>query len=90
MNKTDLVNEIAAIAELSKPDAKKALEATLEAITKALKEGDRVALLGFGTFSTSERAARIGMNPMTKEKIDIAAKKTVKFKAGVELSEKVQ
>lgn len=87
MNKSDLVNAIAAGAELSKADAKKALDATLNAIADALKEGDKVALLGFGTFAVTERHARTGINPATKEKIEIAAKKVIKFKAGAELAD---
>lgn len=87
MNKSDLVNAIAAGAELSKADAKKALDATLNAIADALKEGDKVALLGFGTFAVTERTARTGINPATKEKIEIAAKKVIKFKAGAELAD---
>lgn len=85
MNKTELVNAIAAGAGLTKVDAKKALDATLNAIAGALKEGDKVALLGFGTFAVSERGARTGINPATKEKIEIPAKKVVKFKPGSEL-----
>lgn len=85
MNKTDLVNAIAAQG-LSKADSKKALDAVLDAISSALKEGDKVAILGFGTFSINERPARDGINPATKEKITIAAKKVVKFKAGAELA----
>ena len=85
MNKTDLVNAIAAQG-LSKSDSKKALDAVLDAISGALKEGDKVAILGFGTFSINERPARDGINPATKEKITIAAKKVVKFKAGAELA----
>ena len=85
MNKTDLVNAIAAQG-LSKADSKKALDAVLDAISGALKEGDTVAILGFGTFSINERPAREGINPATKEKITIAAKKVVKFKAGAELA----
>lgn len=85
MNKTDLVNAIAA-QSLSKADSKKALDAVLDAISGALKEGDKVAILGFGTFSINERPAREGINPATKEKITIAAKKVVKFKAGAELA----
>lgn len=87
MNKSDLVNAIAAGAELSKADAKKALDATLNAIADALKEGDKVALLGFGTFAVTERPARTGINPATKEKIEIAAKKVIKFKVGAELAD---
>ena len=85
MNKTDLVNAIAAQG-LSKADSKKALDAVLDAISGALKEGDKVAILGFGTFSINESPARDGINPATKEKITIAAKKVVKFKAGAELA----
>lgn len=85
MNKTELVNAIAEAAGLSKADSKKALDATLEAIAEAVKKGDKVALLGFGTFSVSERAERQGINPATKQTITIPAKKVVKFKAGAEL-----
>ena len=90
MNKTELVNAISATAELSKADSKKALDAALDAIAKALQEGDKIALLGFGTFSVSERPARTGINPATKQKIEIAAKKVVKFKAGAELADSVK
>ena len=85
MNKTDLIAKIAEGAGLSKVDAKKALEATLEAITGAVKAGDKVALIGFGTFSVAERAARKGINVLTKNTINIPAKKVVKFKAGADL-----
>lgn len=87
MNKTELVEKIAVGAELSKNDAKKALEAAVEAIKTALVEGDKVQLIGFGTFSVNERPAREGMNLRTREKIQIAAKKVAKFKAGAELSD---
>ena len=90
MNKTELVNAISAAAELSKADSKKALDATLDAIANALKEGDKVALLGFGTFAVNERPARTGINPATKEKIELAAKKVIKFKAGAELADSIQ
>lgn len=89
MNKTDLVNAIAQSAELTKADAKKALDAALAAIAGALKEKETVALLGFGTFSVSERPAREGINPATKEKISIPAKNVIKFKAGGELANSV-
>ena len=89
MNKTELVEKIAAGAGLSKVDSKKALEATIAAIKDALVAGDKVALVGFGTFSVSERPAREGINPATKEKISIAAKKVAKFKAGAELADAV-
>ncbi len=85
MNKTELVAAVAAKAELTKVDAKKALDATLEVIAGALKKEEKVALLGFGTFSVNKRAARTGINPATKQKIKIAAKKVVKFKAGADL-----
>ncbi|GAY31679.1 HU family DNA-binding protein [Prevotella sp. MGM2] len=86
MNKSELVNAIAAGANLSKADAKKALDVTLNAISDALKSGDKVALLGFGNFAVTERPARTGINPVTKQPIQIEAKKVVKFKAGAELS----
>ena len=86
MNKTELIAKIAEGSGLSKVDAKKALEATLEAITTALKADDKVALIGFGTFSTSERPERQGITPATKETITIPAKKVVKFKAGADLA----
>ena len=86
MNKTELVEKIAAGAGISKADAKKALDATVVAIKDALVEGDKVSLVGFGTFSVSERPAREGINPATKEKINIAAKKVAKFKPGAELA----
>jgi DNA-binding protein HU-beta len=89
MNKTELVEKIAAGAGLSKVDSKKALEATIAAIKDALVAGDKVALVGFGTFSVSERPAREGINPATKEKISIAAKKVAKFKPGAELADAI-
>ena len=90
MNKTELVDVIAEKAGLSKVDAKKALNATLEAVQDSLKGGDKVALVGFGTFAVSERPARTGINPASKAKITIAAKKVVKFKAGAELADAVK
>ena len=86
MNKSELIDAIAAKAGLSKADAKKALDATVEAIADALKAGDKIALVGFGTFSVAERGARQGINPLTKQTITIAAKKTAKFKGGAELN----
>ena len=77
-------------AEIKKEDAKKALEVTIEAIKNALIEGDKVQLIGFGTFSVNERPAREGINPATKEKITIAAKKVAKFKAGAELADAIK
>ena len=87
MNKTELIEKIAAGSELSKADAKKALDATVAAIRDALVAGDKISLVGFGTFSVNERPAREGINPATKEKIQIAAKKVAKFKAGAELND---
>ena len=87
MNKSELVEKIAVGAGLSKVDAKKALDAAGAAIKDALVAGDKIALVGFGTFSISERPAREGINPATKEKITIAAKKVAKFKAGAELAD---
>ncbi|HNQ37002.1 MAG: HU family DNA-binding protein [Prolixibacteraceae bacterium] len=86
MNKQDLVNAIAENAGLSKADAKKGLDATINAVSAALKAGDRVSLVGFGSFAVSERGARTGRNPQTGKEIKIEAKKVVKFKPGAELS----
>ena len=87
MNKTELIDKIAAGAGLTKADAKKALEATTAAIKDALVAGDKIALIGFGTFSVNERPAREGINPATKQKIQIAAKKVAKFKAGADVED---
>jgi DNA-binding protein HU-beta len=84
MNKTDLIKKISDAAGLSQADAKKALDATLDAIKEGLVAGDKIQLVGFGTFAVSERAARKGVNPATKATIDIPAKKIAKFKAGAE------
>lgn len=89
MNKAELVDAIASDAGLSKADAKKALEGFTTAITGALKKGDRISLVGFGSFSISNRAARTGRNPQTGKEIQIAAKNVVRFKAGSDLSSKV-
>jgi DNA-binding protein HU-beta len=89
MNKAQLVEAIAKDAKLTKADAQRALEAFVGATTKALKKGDRVALVGFGSFSVAKRAARTGRNPQTGKAIKIKAKKVVKFKAGADLSKKV-
>lgn len=90
MNKTELINAIAEKSGLNKVQAKDALEATLCAISGALANNDKIALIGFGTFSVAEKAAREGINPATKAKIQIPAKKVVKFKAGAELAAKVK
>ena len=89
-NKTELIEQIAAGAGRTKVDAKKALDATVAAIIDALKKGDKVQLVGFGTFAVTEKPAREGINPATKEKITIAAKKVAKFKAGAELADAVK
>lgn len=81
---------MAAESGLSKADSKKALDAFVSAVSAALKDGDKVALVGFGTFSVSERGERTGINPVTKQTITIPAKKVVKFKAGNELEGAVQ
>ena len=90
MNKAQLIDAIAAEANLTKADAKRALDAFVNTTTDALKKGDRVALVGFGSFSVSERNARTGRNPQTGAPITIEAKKVVKFKAGSELADAVQ
>ncbi|MCQ2227995.1 MAG: HU family DNA-binding protein [Bacteroidales bacterium] len=89
MNKTQLVDAIAAKSGLTKVDAKKAIDAFIEVTAETLKN-DKIQLVGFGTFGVQERAARTGRNPRTKETIKIAAKKLVKFKAGSELEAKIQ
>ena len=81
MNKAELINAIAEKAELTKVQAKGALDATLEAIAEALAKDDKVALIGFGTFAVVEKGERTGINPATKEKITIPARKAIKFKA---------
>jgi len=90
MNKQELIVAIAAESGLTKADSKKALDAFVSATSKSLKKGDRVALVGFGSFSVSKRAARKGRNPQTGKEIKIAAKKVVKFKPGTELSKNVK
>lgn len=89
MTKNELVAQVAGISELSKKDSEKAVNAVLEAITAALKEGDKVALVGFGTFETRHRPARQGRNPQTKEPMMIAEATVPAFKAGKGLKEAV-
>ncbi len=89
MNKAELIESIANTAKVSKADAGRALDATIESISKSLKKGDKVSLVGFGTFSVSKRAARTGRNPQTGKAIQIKAKKVAKFKAGSELASTV-
>lgn len=86
MNKAQLIDAIAEKAGLQKVEAKKALEAYVEATTEALKAGDKVSLVGFGTLSVTKRAERKGRNPQTKKEMMIPAKNVVKFKAGSDLS----
>ncbi len=89
MNKAELVAAIADGAEITKVQAAAALATITESITKTLKKGGKVTLVGFGTFSTTKRKARVGINPLTKEKIKIKAKTVAKFKAGKELASKM-
>lgn len=89
MTKAELISKIAEDAGLTKATAGLALEAFLEGVTKTLKGGDKLTLVGFGTFSVSKRAARKGRNPFTGEEIKIKAKKVAKFKASKELSGKL-
>lgn len=90
MNKTELISAVAEKANLTKADARAAVEATLESIAAALENNDKVALLGFGTFSVVEKGERTGINPRTKETITIAARKMVKFKPGTEFADRVK
>ncbi len=89
MNKTELVNAAAAAAEVSKKDAEAVISATLDAIVAALKDGDKVQLVGFGSFEVKPRAARIARNPRTGEEVKIAASKVPVFKAGKALKDAV-
>ena len=86
MNKAELIEAMANGAGISKADAKKALDAFVDSTTSTLKSGGRVALVGFGSFSVANRAARTGRNPQTGKEIKIAAKNVVKFKAGADLA----
>ena len=90
MNKAELISAIAEASGLTKVDSKKALDAMVKSVTKALSKGDKVSLVGFGTFSVANRAARTGVNPSTKKAIKIPAKKVAKFKAGAELAKVVK
>lgn len=90
MNKAELINAMASDASLTKAEAKNALNAFVKATTKALKKGDRVALVGFGSFGITERKARKGRNPQTGKEINIKAKKVVKFKPGSDLAKVVK
>ena len=89
MNKAELITTLAEEAGITKTQANTALDAFVGAVTKTLKKGDKVTLVGFGTFSVSKRAARNGRNPQTGEVIKIKARKVAKFKAGKELSAKL-
>ena len=90
MNKTEFINAVAEQSGLSKVDSKKAVEAFIQTISNEMKEGGKISLLGFGSFSTTEKAARKGVNPKTKEVIDIPARKVVRFRACAELTDKVK
>ncbi|AHF15786.1 HU family DNA-binding protein [Niabella soli] len=89
MNKAELIDKISGDAGITKTQANAALDSFVEAVTKTLKKGDKVTLVGFGTFSVTKRAARNGRNPQTGAVIKIKAKKVARFKAGKELSSKI-
>jgi DNA-binding protein HU-beta len=89
MNKADLIDKIAAEAGITKSQASAAMDASIAAVTSALKKGERVTLVGFGTFSTSQRKARTGRNPQTGKPIKIAARRVAKFTPGAELKKAV-
>lgn len=89
MNKTDLIDQIAASADISKAAAGRALDATLSAVKEALKQGESVSLIGFGTFYVGERAARTGRNPRTGKTLEIKAAKSPKFRAGKGLKDAI-
>ncbi|HNX88251.1 MAG TPA: HU family DNA-binding protein [Paludibacteraceae bacterium] len=90
MNKAELINAIAEASGMTKVASKKALDATIKSITGSLAKGEKVSLVGFGTFSVAERAARTGINPSTKKSLKIPAKKVAKFKAGADLADAVK
>jgi DNA-binding protein HU-beta len=89
MNKAELITQIADEAGITKTQANTAIDAFVDSVTKTLKKGDKVTLVGFGTFSVSKRAARNGRNPQTGEVIKIKARKVARFKAGKELAGKI-
>ncbi len=90
MNKADLIDKIAKDARISKTASAKALDSFVEGVTRSLKKGDRVALVGFGTFTVSKRKARVGRNPQTGEQIEIKALNVARFRPGNELSTAVR
>lgn len=90
MNKSELVEQMAKAAGISKASAEKALAGMIDSVTKTLKKGDKVTLVGFGTFSVAKRAARQGRNPQTGKPITIKARKVARFKAGSKLAEAVK
>lgn len=90
MNKAELIDAIAKESKLTKVDSKKCIEAFMTVVGKSLKKGDKITLIGFGTFSVYKRKAREGHNPRTGKSIKIAAKKVVKFKPGTDLADKVK
>jgi len=89
VNKAELIDVVVSSVDVTKADAARAVDAVFDGITKTLRKGDTVTLVGFGTFSVSKRAARVGRNPRTGESISIAASKTPKFKAGKALKDAV-
>ena len=89
MNKSDLISKMAEKSEMTKKDSEKALKALIESVEEALANGDKVQLVGFGTFEVKERKEKIGRNPRTREEIKIPASKTPGFKAGKELKDLV-
>lgn len=90
MNKTELINKVAELSDLTKKDASKAVDAVFQSISDALAEGDKVQLIGFGNFEVRERAARKGRNPQTGQEIEIAASKVPAFKPGKALKEGIK
>ncbi len=90
MNKSELIDALSQKASISKENAKKALEAVIQVTKEELQKGEKIALVGFGTFSVVERAARNGVNPLTKQPINVPAKKLPKFKPGKKFSKAVK
>ncbi len=90
MNKTELIDQIAESADITKKEAGDALQAFMTTVTETMKKGDKLSLIGFGTFSVSQRPARTGRNPQTGKEMKIAAKNVVKFKVGSKLAQAVK
>lgn len=89
MNKTELIRLVATAAGVSQTEARKALKTFANVVSEALQKGEKVSVTGFGTFSVTQKSARVGINPLTKERMEIPARKAVKFRAGADLEKAI-